>query len=111
MLPSVVLAALLSASCAVPGSAAMTDLQAGMSREQVGATMRSHGLKPDDSRGRPSGGWTTYGQDPFAAGIMAGEFERETGQRVEWAEVYHIAGPDGSSVIHLYYDGAGRLLQ
>lgn len=89
----------------------MSGIKKGMSKEQVRSVMQSNGLKPDDSRKRPSGGWEVYGQDPFAAGSMANEFERKTGQQVESAEVYHVAGQTGSSVINLYYDSSGRLLR
>jgi hypothetical protein len=105
------LMAILSVSCSVPGSAVMSDIQKGMSKEQVHSVMQSHGLKPDDSRKRPVGGWKTYGQDPFAAGSRASEFESETGQRVESAEVYYLARDTGASVISLYYDSSGRLIR
>lgn len=108
---AVMISALLASSCSVPGSAAMGDIKEGMSKDQVRSVMQSHGLKPDDSRERPSAGWEIYGQDPFAAGSMASEFERETGQRAESAEVYHVPGDTGASVINLYYDGSGRLIR
>lgn len=103
--------AILASSCSVPGTAAMGDIKEGMSKEQVGSVMQSHGLKPDDSRKRPAGGWKSHGQDPFAAGSMANEFEHKTGQRVESAEVYHVPQDTGASVINLYYDGSGRLIR
>lgn len=98
-------------SCSVPGSAAMGEINEGMSKEEVRTVMQSHGLRPDDSRKRPPGGWEIYGQDPFAAGSMANEFEQKTGKQVGSAEVYHVPGKAGSSVINLYYDGAGRLVR
>ncbi|MEP4077149.1 hypothetical protein [Haloferula sp.] len=108
----VVAFALISSSCSsVPASAAMGDVKKGMSKEEVRSVMQSHGLEAEDSRSRPSGGWEVYGQDPFAAGAMASEFERESGQRVESAEVYHAPRETGASVINLYYDGSGRLIR
>lgn len=108
----VAVCAILAMSCAgTPGAAAMGGVREGMSREQVGAVMQSHGLRPDDSRKRPSGGWKTYGQDPFAAGSAAHEFEQRSGHRVEWAEVYHVPSDTGASVINLYYDGSGNLVR
>lgn len=103
--------ALLASSCSVPGTEAMGNIKEGMSKAQVSSVMQSHGLKPDDSRKRPSGGWEVYGQDPFAAGSMANEFERETGQRVDSAEVYHVPRDTGASVINLYYDASGKLIR
>lgn len=99
------------ASCSMPGSGAMDDLEAGMSKNQVRSVMQSHGLRPDDARDRPSGGWKTHGRDAFAAGSSAGTIESETGQRVGSAEVYHIPGDRGAAVINLYYDESGRLIR
>ncbi|MGB1129657.1 MAG: hypothetical protein ACPG4K_06390 [Haloferula sp.] len=98
-------------SCSVPGSAAMGQLKEGMSKDQVRAVMQSHGLAPDDSRKRPAGGWKSHGNDPFEAGSKASQFESETGHRVASAEIYHIPGDRGSSIINLYYDDSGRLVR
>jgi len=88
----------------------MSEITAGMGKEQVRSVMQSHGVNLEDGRKRPSGGWEVYGQDPFAAGSMANAYERETGQRVEWAEVYQANDDSGSSVINLYYDSSGGLI-
>jgi hypothetical protein len=69
--------AILSVSCSVPGSAAMRQIHKGMSKEEVRSVMQSHGLRPDDSRKRPAGGWPIQGRDPFAAGSKAGIFEQD----------------------------------
>jgi len=98
-------------SCSVPGSAAMGELKEGMTKDQVRSVMQSHGLKPDDVSERPSGGWKTHGSNPFEAGSSAGTFESKTGQRVESAEIYHIPGERGASIINLYFDGSGRLVR
>lgn len=89
----------------------MEGLNAGMSKAQVRSVMQSHGLKPDDSRTRPPGGWSNQTVDPFAAGRTADEFERKTGQQVSSAELYYIPDGEGNSVINLYYDAAGRLIR
>lgn len=89
----------------------MNELTAGMSQGEVRSVMQSHGLKPDDTRNRPAGGWTTHTIDPFAAGRTASAFEQDTGQQVESAELYYVPDQRGNSVINLYYDAEGRLIR
>ena len=101
----------LASSCSMSGNAVMDGIKEGMTRDQVNGVMRSRGLKAEDSRRRPSGGWKTYGQDPFAAGVSAAAFESETGHHVEWAELYYQAGSRSASVINLYYDANGQLVR